>query len=58
MTKDFDFKLQIGSVTEVKLVKMEDNVLKIGGNWGNITYQDLNHTIYELHIKSPSDHKV
>lgn len=37
---------------------MEDNVLKIVGDWGVINYQNLDHSIYELHMKSPSDHKV
>lgn len=37
---------------------MENNVLKIAGDWGKVYYQKLEHQIFEMHIKSPSDHKV
>lgn len=40
------------------LIKLADNVLKITANWGTLKYQGLDHRIYNLHIKSPSDHRI
>jgi hypothetical protein len=55
---EFDFSFETDRITNVALIKLASNVLKITGNWGTLKYQGLNHRIYNLHIKTPSDHKV
>jgi carbonic anhydrase len=58
LTLEFDFRFATKRITNLQLVKLKPNVLRISGDWGSIFYQGIEHRIYNLHMKSPSDHKM
>ena len=40
------------------MVRLRPNVYRISGDYGTMFYEGVKHKIYNLHIKTPSDHKV